>query len=389
MHPLELDINAGDMRVGEQDRIGEDMKIIEQKYGITRDGKDFHLYTIKNSRLCAKVTDLGAVLVELYTPDRDGNTADIVLGFEDPQEYLVNGPSFGATVGPNANRIAGASFVIDGNECKLPANEGENNLHSDGMFCKRLFEAEILGEDSIKFTITLPDQDAGFPGNRTFHVTYTLTETDLRIDYLAVSDKKTLFNLTNHSYFNLAGEGKGDVLNHILKVYADDFTPLRLGSIPTGEIRSVHGTPLDFTSPKEIGRDIDAADEQLQIGKGYDHNYVIDGYDRENPVLRRAAELEERSTGRKMEVLTTSPGVQVYTSNTTHVAGGKKGKVYGNHCGVALETQFYPDSVHHENFPSPIYDAGVEFRETTIYRFPCIDVPNYKQCRNEDKCLKR
>ncbi len=346
------------------------MGITKTEYGVTQLGEKFSLYTMENERLCAKVTDLGAVLVSLYTPDRDGQKADIVLGYEDPQSYLVNAPSFGATVGPNANRIADASFVIDGVECHLPVNDGVNNLHSDGKFCKRLFAADILSDSSIKFTISLPDMDAGFPGNRTFSVTYTLTETDVRIDYLAVSDKKTVFNLTNHSYFNLAGEGCGDILNHKLTVYAKTFTPLREGSIPTGEIRSVEGTPMDFTISKELGRDIHADDEQIRIGGGYDHNYVIDGYERGSDVLRPAAKLEEPSTGRVMEVLTTSPGMQVYTSNTTREEGGKGGKIYGNFCAIALETQYYPDCVHHENFPSSIYDAGEQYRATTIYRFP-------------------
>ena len=344
------------------------MSVTKESFGKLADGREVSIYTIRTDRLCAKVTDLGAVLVSLYTPDRNGVMKDIALGYDDVEHYLDNPGCLGATVGPNANRIAGASFVIDGREYHVPANEGANNLHSDKMFYKRLFNASVDG-DSVTFVLGLPDGDAGFPGNRIFSVRYTLTDEDLRIDYHAKSDRKTVINLTNHSYFNLAGEDNGSIADQVVKLYCSHFTKIVAGAIPTGEITPVAGTVLDFTEPKPIGRDVDSAEEQMALVGGYDHNFVIDGYTG-NGELLEAAEVWDPESGRVMEVWTTVPGMQFYTANALYAEGGKGGRTYDRRSGFAMETQFYPDNVHHDNFPSSIFGVDTEYDSTTIYRFP-------------------
>ena len=320
------------------------MSVTKAVFGKLSDGREVSVYTIRTNRLCAKVTDLGAVLVSLYTPDRNGEVKDICLGYDNAEYYLDNPGCLGATVGPNANRIAGASFVIGGVEYHIPANEGANNLHSDMMFYKRLFNTHADG-DSVTFVLGLPDGDAGFPGNRIFSITYTLTDEDLRIDYHAKSDKKTVINLTNHSYFNLAGEDSGSIADHVMKLNCSCFTKIVKGAIPTGEITPVKGTALDFTEAKPIGRDLDSDEEQMTL--------VCDP-----------------ASGRVMQVLTTVPGMQVYTANFLNDEHGKGGRTYGPRSGLALETQFFPDNVHHDNFPSSIFGADTEYDSTTIYRFP-------------------
>ena len=344
------------------------MSVSKEFFGRLADGKEVFLYTIRTGRLSAAVTDLGAVLVSLETPDRNGEMKDIVLGYDDVDHYLDSPCCFGAPVGPNANRIGGASFVIDGEEFHLPVNEKDNNLHSDKMFYKRLFNAEA-GDNSVTFTLDLPDGDAGFPGNRSFTVKYTLTDEELRIDYKAVSDKKTVINLTNHSYFNLSGEDNGSIGDQVLKMNSSFTTKVRSDLIPTGEIVPVEGTPFDFREGKPIGQDIDSDDEQMIFGGGYDHNFVIDGYKGDGSLLT-AAEVYDPATGRVMEVLTTVPGIQFYTSNGMSAEGGKNGRTYGSRSAYALETQFFPDNVHHDNFPKAIFGPGRDYVSTTVYRFP-------------------
>jgi aldose 1-epimerase len=230
------------------------------------------------------------------------------------------------------------------------------------------FKAEAE-ENSVTFTIDLPDGDAGFPGNRSFCVKYTLTEEELRIDYKAVSDKKTVINLTNHSYFNLAGEDNGSIGDQVLKMNCSNTTKVRSDLIPTGEIISVEGTPFDFRQGKPIGQDIDSDDEQMKFGGGYDHNFVIDGYKGDGSLLT-AGEVYDPASGRVMEVLTTVPGIQFYTANGMVAEGGKKGRTYGPRSAYALETQFFPDNVHHDNFPKAIFGPGKDYVQTTVYRFP-------------------
>ncbi len=344
------------------------MSVTKEFFGRLEDGRDVSIYTIRTGRLCAKVTDLGAVLVSLETPDKGGFMADIVLGYDDVPHYLDNPACFGATVGPNANRISGASFVIDGEEYFLPVNDGVNNLHSDKLFYKRLFNTDVE-DDSVTFVLGLPDGDAGFPGNRIFSIRYSLTDEELRIEYHAKSDKKTIINLTNHSYFNLAGEDSGTVLDQVMKLNCSSFTKILPGAIPTGEITPVAGTALDFTEGKPIGRDVDSKEEQMQLVGGYDHNFVIDGYTGDGSLLL-AGEVWDPASGRVMEVLTTAPGMQVFTFNGMTVEGGKGRHTYGPRAGLAMETQSFPDNVHHDNFPGSIFGEGKEYDSTTIYRFP-------------------
>lgn len=343
------------------------MKITKDHFGVMPDKREVSTYTIEGGRMRAVVTDLGASLLSLYTPDRKGRMADVVLGHARMEDYLTNKGCFGASVGPHANRIAQASFVLEGKEYRLTANNGANNLHSGGYFYRSLLDAETA-ENAVTFRMHVADMEDGFPGNRDFAITYTLTDTDLRIDYRCVSDKTTIFNLTNHSYFNLKGEGNGDILDHYMKLCCSAFTPTDSGSIPTGEIRPVDGTAFDFTKGALIGEKMDLSDPQIQMVKGYDHNFVIDGY-RDGTELLRAGVVEEKTGGRVMEVLTTAPGMQIYTFNRDPYAGGKGGKTYPCYAGIAMETQFFPDSVHHDNFPSPVFAAGKPFVSTTIYRF--------------------
>ena len=344
------------------------MSVTKEYFGRLGDGTEVSLYTIRTQRLCAVVSDLGALLVRLMTPDRDGKMKDIVLGYDDVEHYLENPSCFGAIVGPSANRIAGASFVIDGEEYHLPVNERNNNLHSDKLFYKRFFAAEI-GDNCVSFSISLPDGDAGFPGNRDFTITYSLTDEDLRIDYKVTSDKKTVINMTNHSYFNLAGEDSGSILDQVARFCCSNTTKVDAALIPTGEIVPVKGTALDFTQPKPIGRDIGSEEEQMQFGGGYDHNFVIDGYTGDGSLLM-AGEVCDPASGCVMQVLTDVPGMQFYTANGMTAEGGKNGRTYGPKSGFALETQFFPDNVHHANFAQSVFGPGRDYVSTTIYRFP-------------------
>ena len=344
------------------------MSIQREFFGHTPEGDAF-LYTITTGRLTAVLTDYGAVLVRLFTPDRNGKKEDIVLGFDDLAGYTDNPYCFGASVGPNANRTAGASFEIDGTVYHIPANEGPNNLHSDKMFYRRLFKTQT-GQNSVTFTLDLPDGEAGFPGNRRFAIRYTLTEEELRIDYHASSDKKTVLNLTNHSYFNLAGDGNGDVLGQHLQLNCHAYTPVDDALIPTGEIRDVAGSVFDFTADREIGRDLAKSEEDLQRGLpgGYDHNFVIDGYTGDGRILK-AGEAWDPVSGRVMGISTSVPGIQFFTGYGMTVEGGKGGRTYTSAAGFALETQFFPDNVHHDNFPKAVFGEDRDYESTTIYRF--------------------
>lgn len=344
------------------------MSIQREFFGHTPEGDAF-LYTITTGRLTAVLTDYGAVLVRLFTPDRNGRQEDIVLGFDDLADYMNNPFCFGASIGPSANRIKDASFEIDGAVYHIPANEGPNNLHSDKTFYKRLFRTQT-DDNSITFTLKIPDGEAGFPGNRTFSIRYTLTEEDLRIDYHASSDKKTIINLTNHSYFNLAGEGSGDVLAQHLQMNCHAYTPVDDMLIPTGEIRDVAGSVFDFTAGKAIGKDLarSEADRESGIPVGYDHNFVIDGYTGDGRMLK-VGEAWDPGSGRVMEIYTSVPGVQFFTLGGVTVEGGKGGRAYNSSAGFALETQFFPDNVHHDHFPKAVFGEDRDYESTTIYRF--------------------
>ena len=341
----------------------------KELYGKTKEGKNVYCYTISNKNgMEISVLDFGAILQKVIVPDKNGKNDDVVLGCDCLDTYYDNSNFFGSTVGPSANRIAGAQADIDGVEYHLDKNDGNNNLHSNiphGMN-KRLWNAEEK-EESVIFTTELADGDMGLPGNRFFTVTYTLTsENEVKIDYKVSSDKNTIINMTNHSYFNLAGHNSGDILGHELKLLASHYTPVVAGAIPTGEIVPVKDTPLDFTVGKKIGKDIKEDFEQLSLVNGYDHNYVTDNFDGK---VRKIAEVSEEKTGRCMKVYTDLPGVQLYTGNWVEHAKGKNGALYEQRSGLCLETQFYPDTVHHENFPSVIFGPDRPYKTTTIYKF--------------------
>lgn len=333
------------------------------------DGKPTRMFTMENKNgMVVTLTNYGAKIVSVYTPDREGNLADVLLGFKSIQEYQQNGASHGAVVGPFANRIAGAAFSLNDTVYNLPVNNGENCLHSGpASWYRQVWDYEKDGNVAV-FSLQNADGDFGFPGNKTVKVTYTLTDdNELKIDYQVTTDKPCHFNVTNHSYFNLRGEGNGDILGHILVIHADKSTPVKADMIPTGEIADIRGTVLDFTSPHPIGERIDAENEQLAFAVGYDFNYIINKNEGE---LAFAASAYEPESGRYMEVFTTEPGVQLYTGN--HLKGaeiGKAGVAYSKRTGFCLETQHFPNSPNQPEFPSTLLNPGDTLNSTTIYKF--------------------
>jgi aldose 1-epimerase len=338
-------------------------------FGKTPDGTAISIYTLTNkSGVEARITTFGGRVVSLTTPDRKGTKADVVLGFDSLAGYAES-PFFGALIGRYGNRIGGAHFTLDGVEYKLEKNNGANSLHGGSHgFDKVAWTARELPAAGLELTYLSKDGEEGYPGNLKAVVVYRLTDSnELRIAYSATTDKPTVVNLTNHSYFNLKGAGEGDIMNHVLTLNADQYTPVDAGLIPTGELRSVAGTPFDFRKPTAIGARIDQSDEQLKIGKGYDHNYVLA---RKGAALSLAAKVEEPATGRVMEVLTTEPGVQFYTGNNLDgTIKGKGGKVYGRRAGFCLETQHFPDSPNQAKFPSTVLKPGETYKTTTVFRF--------------------
>jgi aldose 1-epimerase len=341
------------------------------EFGKTPDGRPVELYTLTNGRVTAKVMTYGAIVTELHAPDRSGKPADVVLGFDDLNGYLKGHPYFGATIGRVANRIAGGRFTLEGKEYTLAKNNGPNTLHG-GLkgFDKVVWKAEVPPQapkqaPAVSFTYQSQDGEEGFPGNLSARVTFTLTDDDeLRIDYAATADQATPVNLTNHSYFNLAGPGSGPILGHELMLVADQYTPVDDTLIPTGKIEPVKGTPLDFTSPTTIGARIDRLKGEPG---GYDHNFVLRGGGK---TLSLAARVHEPKSGRVLEVFTTEPGVQFYSGNFLDgKLTGKGGVVYRKHQGFCLEAQHFPDSVHHDNFPDTILKPGQTYAQTTIYKF--------------------
>lgn len=336
-------------------------------FGKLEDGTEIEQFTLRNSKgAMAKVISYGAVLTELWVPDRAGKQADVVLGFDNLQGYLGNHPHFGGTIGRYANRIAGGKFTLDGKEYTLAVNNGPNTLHGGKIsFDRRVWKAEQLKEANgaaVRFTYTSPDGEENFPGNLTVNVVYTLTEENaLKIDYTAKTDKATPINMTNHSYFNLSGGG--DVLGYTMYINSDQYTPVDSTLIPTGEIVPVKGTPYDFTSPATVGSRMG----EIKNVAGYDINYVVKGA---SGKLRLAAKVDDPSSGREMEVWTTQPGVQFYNAiGLNGTLTGVGGVTYPKYGAVCLETQHYPDSVHHANFPSVILRPGKTFHEVTVYKF--------------------
>ena len=329
------------------------------------------MYTLTNSHgMEVRCMNYGAIIVSIRVPDRKGQLGDVVLGHETAEGYIPNPPFLGAVVGRYANRIANGKFMLDGKTYSLPQNDGPNTLHG-GLkgFDKVTWEGEPLkGKNAVAFTYLSKDGEEGFPGNLKVKVTYTLSDSnELAIDYEATTDKATLINLSQHSYFNLAGEGNGDILNHEVMINADRFTPVDKNLIPTGELRPVRGTPFDFTTPTKAGARIDDNYEQLTLGHGYDHNWVLN---RKGEGLTLAARVYESTSGRVLEVLTDQPGVQFYTGNFLDGSvTGKQGHVYKRRFGLCLETQHYPDSPNHPDFPSTILKPGETFRSKTVFKF--------------------
>jgi aldose 1-epimerase len=343
----------------------------QQPFG-THDGRPITLYRLTNSQgVEVRAMNYGGIIVSLRVPDRKGQVADIALGHDTLEGYIPNTPYLGAIIGRYANRIANGTFTLDGKTYTLPKNNGPNTLHggTTRTFDRVVWDSEPLkGKPGVVFTFLSKDGDDGFPGNLKVKVTYTLNDAnELVIDYEATTDEATPINLTQHSYFNLAGEGNGDVLHHEVTINADRFTPVDQNLIPTGELRSVKGTPLDFTTPTRVGNRIDDSYEQLVLAHGYDHNFVIN---RKGDGLTFAARAYEPSSGRVLEVSTTQPAVQFYTGNFLDGSvTGKEGHVYKRRYGFCFETQHYPDSPNHPDFPTTILRPGASFRSTTVFKF--------------------
>jgi len=345
----------------------------KEAFGTTPDGKAVELYTLTNTQgIEVRVMTYGGIIVSLQTPDKRGHLADITLGFDTLAGYLAKNPYFGALVGRYGNRIGNAKFTLEGKEYTLAKNNGPNALHG-GLkgFDKVVWQAQSLqksAEVGLILKYTSADGEEGYPGTLHVTVTYTLSDkNEFSIDYQATTDKATPINLTNHTYFNLAGEGKGDILAHELTLNADHFTPVDKNLIPTGKIASVKGTPLDFTQATAIGARIGQQDEQLILGGGYDHNFVIN---RQGKGLALAARVVEPNSGRALEVSTTEPGVQFYTGNFLDgTITGKQGHVYKQRYGFCLETQHYPDSPNQPGFPSTILRPGQGYHTTTVFKF--------------------
>ncbi len=340
---------------------------MDREFGRTKSGEQAYLYELKNQKqMTVTVSDYGATIVSIFVPDRNGNPVDVVLGYEDVSGYENGTCFFGAAIGRVANRIGGARFTLNGKVYELEGNDNGNNLHSAYAFSnKRFWEVKERSENSITFLWHSPDGDQGYPGEVDVEMSYTVTEDqELVIRYHGVPKGDTLLNMTNHSYFNLAGHGSGDVLSQEVMICADAFTKADARSIPTGKIVPVEGTPMDFRVAKAIGKDIEADYEALLFGKGYDHNWVINGSG-----MRQAASMYAKETGIGMEVYTDLPGMQFYTANFVENERGKEGALYGRRSAACFETQYFPDAVNKDGFKKPIVKAGEEYHTETVYRF--------------------
>ncbi len=365
-----LVITIGGLLVAQQNKSSK-AGVEQERFGV-RDGRPIILYTLKNSHgVEVRAMNYGGIIQAIRVPDRKGNFADVVLGHDAAEGYMPNPPYIGAIVGRYANRIANGTFTLDGKSYNLPKNDGPNTLHggTTRTFDKVMWESQPLKDkNGVQFEFLSKDGDDGFPGNLKMKVTYVLTDSnELVIDYEATTDKSTPINVSQHSYFNLKGEGNGDILDHEVMLNADKFTPVDKNLIPTGELRPVKGTPFDFTKPTKVGTRIDDNYEQLVLGHGYDHNFVIN---RKGAGMTLAARVSEPTTGRVLEVSTTQPAVQFYTGNFLDgTVTGKEGHVYKRRFGFCLETQHYPDSPNHPDFPNTILKPGETFHQTTAFKF--------------------
>ena len=345
-------------------------------FGTTPDGESVQIFTLTNGHgVEVRAMTYGGIITSLKVPDRSGVLGDIVLGYDDLAGYLEETPYFGAIIGRYGNRIGSARFTLDGETYALAANNGPNSLHGgDRGFDKRVWEGASFQNDEgvgVTFTRLSPDGEEGYPGNLTVQVTYTLTEgNELVVDYLATTDRPTPVNLTQHSYFNLAGDGSGDILGHALTLQASRYTPVDDLLIPTGELAAVEGTPFDFRAPHAIGERIGAEHPQIAFGGGYDHNFVLDRGGAAEGDLMLAARVEEPLSGRVLEIRTTEPGIQFYSGNFLDgTITGKSGHVYAHRTGFCLETQHFPDSPNQPAFPSTILLPDTEYRSRTVFAF--------------------
>ena len=350
--------------------------IVKKSFGQMADGRAVELYILSNNHgMEASITNYGGTLVSLKIPDRTGKVADVVLGYDTLEGYVTGTAYFGATVGRYANRIAQGKFTLDGVTYSLPKNNGPSTLHGGIVgFNKRLWHAREVANpegESIELTYLSKDGEEGFPGNLSVTVVYTLfnDRNELKIEYSATADKDTVVNFTNHAYYNLAGQGNGDILQHQLTLHADRFTPVDETLIPTGELRDVKGTPFDFLQPAVIGARISQDDQQLKFGKGYDQNWIINKSD-DSAGLTSAAKAYDPQSGRTLEVLTTEPAIQFYSGNhLDRIANGKDGKTYDFRSAFCLETQHFPDSPNHPNFPTTELKANQSYHSATVLRF--------------------
>lgn len=343
------------------------MNIKKEPFGKTNDGKEVMLFTLTNERnMTVKIITYGATVTSVQVPDKEGKIADVVLGFDTLPEYLAEHPYFGVIAGRYANRIANGRFVLNGAEYKLALNDGKNHLHGGIIgFDKVVWSATEINNNEtvgVRLSYLSKDGEEGYPGNLNTTVQYLLNnQNELTIEYEAVTDKPTVINLTNHCYFNLSGEGSGDILGHEIRINADNYTPVDEGSIPTGELKSVQNSPFDFTASRPIGARMN------ELNLGYDHNYVLN---KDNDNLSLAAKVYDPNSKRVMEVYTTEPGIQFYTGN--YLIGtlkGKSGNQYHKHTGFCLETQHFPDSPNHTDFPTTVLNPGETYKQKTIYKF--------------------
>jgi aldose 1-epimerase len=347
------------------------VNLTKEQFGVTPEGEKVQLYSLTNERgLEMKITNYGGIITSIGVPDRGGRVADVVLGHDTLEGYLYRSRYFGALIGRYANRIARGTFSLNGTAHSLTQNNRENHLHGGlNGFDKVVWKAKEVngpGVLGLELSYFSKDREEGYPGNLQVRVTYTINEVnELRIEYLATTDKDTIVNLTNHSYFNLLGAGT--ILDHEVMINADAFTPIRDGLIPTGEIRSVRNTPMDFTRPTSIGARINENYEQLKVPGGYDHNFVLR---KGAESLRKAAKAYERTTGRMLEVFTTQPGMQFYSGNFLDGSiVGKHGRAYVKHSGCCFETQHFPDSPNQPSFPSTVLKPNEAYRHTTVFKF--------------------
>jgi aldose 1-epimerase len=338
-----------------------------ESFGTARTGEPVALHTLEGGGLRARIATLGATLVTLEVPDRAGRLANVLLGLPTLADYEATDAYFGATVGRFANRIGGGRFTLDGTPYRLPANEGANTLHGGpGGFDKKVWTVTAAEPARLALRHVSPDGDNGFPGTLTFDATFALEDGALRIDYAATTDRPTVFNPACHAYFNLAGEGTGDILDHEFAIFADAFLPTDPEQIPTGEIQAVAGTPLDLREPTPLRPRIRGADPQLRIARGFDHNYVLPP----GSGLRRVARVHEPGSGRRLEVSTTQPGLQFYSGNSLDGSAlGRSGRCYRQGDGFCFEAQAFPDAPNHPAFPSAVLRPGERYAATTVYAF--------------------